>query len=82
MRSWDLAQRTITLKFLLDKTTRSQEEKEEEQQEIEGKEDKVNPSDKIIKTREQIIAAAFSEKYLYGSYEDGSINQWNFINQG
>jgi hypothetical protein len=28
MRWWDLAQRTITIKFLLDKTTRTKEEKE------------------------------------------------------
>lgn len=49
---------------------------------MDAKEDKINSADKPANTREQIIASVFNEKYLFGSYEDGSINQWSFANQG
>lgn len=37
MRGWDLAKREITIKLLLDKTVKTEEEKEEEQREIDAK---------------------------------------------
>lgn len=49
---------------------------------MDAKDDKVNANDKNSIVREQIISSVFNEKFLFGSYEDGSINQWSFANQG
>ena len=35
-----------------------------------------------IPIREQMIAAAFTEKSLFGSFDDGTIVQWDFSTQG
>lgn len=49
---------------------------------MDAKDDKVNSVEKGASIREQIISSVFNEKFLFGSYEDGSINQWSFASQG
>jgi hypothetical protein len=32
--------------------------------------------------REEVVSACFTEKTLFGSFEDGTIVEWSFTNQG
>ncbi len=32
--------------------------------------------------REEIVSACFTEKTVFGSFEDGTIVEWSFTNQG
>ena len=48
---------------------------------MEGKEEKKEEEQKG-QVRDELVSACFIEKSVFGSFEDGTIVEWSFSNQG